>query len=385
MIPDGGLTFQPPITVLNMSGGVSCLTSGNNTCWLMLPKRSTFWTQLDATPQWVLDHITPLRILTKSYFQSADELHDPIPDSALYLPTSRPDISDVTQFRRWFGLSTAFAAQEKHTTALRAERIGKQILFCRDTLFALQRSYLFAMDHTFQEENISYPEDGNVHFMLNKYATDIGYRTHTCLNELQGLRDFLLYYIFEDMYLKNIGIVDGLKMIQANDKFNFGSLLSHMFSNGDPMGPIALMSLYRNVFFHFTGTSNNPLGQAYCFRETESMFGRVPYLIYPLHDDLARLKAIERRAPLGEGTKHDRQKEAERFMKLSNYRDGLEFCYDSFLALLLLSSAIERKVDLASETVTLTDSDILQATVRNSDGTVHHYAKGPDGKLVEGS
>ena len=77
------------------------------------------------------------------------------------------------------------------------------------------------------------------------------------------------------------------------------------------------------------GTKNNPFGQAYCFREASSVFGDIPYLIYPLYDDINRLRSIERGASLDEGTSEQSKDEAKRFMQLANYTDALEFCYDS--------------------------------------------------------
>jgi hypothetical protein len=290
----------------------------------MLPKRSIFWTQIDSTPQIALNFIKPLRILTESVFDSAEAMHDPIPDTSLHISNSRRSGWDIAQVQRWSGLSTAYASQQKYTTALRAERIGKQILFCRDTLFALQRSYLFTMGQNLPQNQISYPHNGTVHFMSDKYSTDIGYRTQSCLNELYALRDFLLYFLFEDMYQKKgIGIRKGLELLRNDDKFHLHSLLSLMLSDTAPIGPIALISLYRNVFFHFMGAKNNPLGQAYCFHEIDSMFGHIPYLIYPLYDNVTRLRAIERGAPLDEGTKDERNIESQRFMQLHRWTRSL--------------------------------------------------------------
>jgi hypothetical protein len=185
------------------------------------------------------------------------------------------------------------------------------------------------------------------------------------------------------IHKKGISIRGGLGLLEQDDKFGLATMLSPMFAETSPMGLIALMSLYRNAFFHFMGTKNNPFGQAYCFREASSVFGDIPYLIYPLYDDINRLRSIERGASLDEGTSEQSKDEAKRFMQLANYTDALEFCYDSFISLLALSSAIEKQVKLASKNVELTDSDILEATFRHSDGTVAHFVKGEDGKLVE--
>jgi hypothetical protein len=368
-----------------MSGGVSCLSSGNGTCWMMSPKLPTFWTQIEiSTLQHDLELITPLRILTKSLFSAPQDMHYPLPETYLLIPTSQGSGFDTQQLRRWFGLSTAYGFQRANTTALRAERIAKQILFCRDTLYTLNRSYKFTMTRNVTSDNISYPTDGTVHFMSDKYAADIDYRTQSCLNELYALRDYLLYFLFEDMYSqKGISIRGGLMLLEQDDKFGLATMLSPMFAETSPMGLIALMSPYRNAFFHFMGTKNNPFGQAYCFREASSVFGDIPYLIYPLYDDINRLRSIERGASLDEGTSEQSKDEAKRFMQLANYTDALEFCYDSFISLLALSSAIEKQVKLASKNVELTDSDILEATFRHSDGTVAHFVKGEDGKLVE--
>jgi hypothetical protein len=204
-IPDWDLTFEPPITVFNLSGGVSCLSSSNGTCWIMSPIRGTFWTQLNrSSPQEDLELITPLRILTKCHYDHAQEIHDSLPRTTLHISSPQGHDFDTQQVHRWFGLSTAYAIQKANTTGLRAERIGKQILFCRDSLYTLSRSYMHSLVNNIGEGNISHGEDGEIHFISNKYALDIGYRTQSCLNELYALRDYLLYFLFEDMYLKKI-------------------------------------------------------------------------------------------------------------------------------------------------------------------------------------
>ena len=173
-----------------------------------------------------------------------------------------------------------------------------------------------------------------------------------------------------------------IKLLQSDDRFSLAPIILPMLAD-DPIGPIRLMSLYRNVFFHYVGTKNNPMGQAFCFRDASSNFGRIPYLIYPLYDDITRLRSIERGAPLDEGTREEQRDEVKRFMQLTHYTDAMDLCYDSFMCLLTLSAEIERCTRVDSRTIVLTDADILEATIQHSDGTAAHFVKGEDGKLVQ--
>lgn len=114
-----------------------------------------------------------------------------------------------------------------------------------------------------------------------------------------------------------------------------------MFSNsGDLL--IDHMSLYRSVAQHCLGATNPVLGDIYQLRVSTEPFGDLPYLIYPLYDDIGKMREIEQGSSKGilEGFPIE---EAKRFFGLGDYRDALEFCYDCFVRLLRIPNCSTMK------------------------------------------
>ena len=74
IIPEGGLNFDPPLRVFNMSGGVSCLVAKSGLCWLMLPSDyGSFWSELKSNTHQIAQ-IKTLRKITYHYFQNVEEM-----------------------------------------------------------------------------------------------------------------------------------------------------------------------------------------------------------------------------------------------------------------------------------------------------------------------
>jgi hypothetical protein len=385
--PDADLSFDPPITVFNLSGGVSCLSGASGTCWLMLPSaQGIFWTALQPfTIPDPLNSLAPLRILTQSHFNSAEELHDPLESTSLFLRNTSGVSFDVEQSNRWTGLSTAYINRRETFKAKRAERIGTQIRFCRNTLDALIKSYRSALTVNLVGTGISHPDDGEIRFTADKHSIDIGYRTQSCLNELYALRDFIMYFLFEDLYGRKISLSKASELLKSDDRFGLAAIITPLINRDSPMGRIALTSLYRNVFFHYTGSQIHPLGPMYCFRECSGPLGFVPYLLYPLYDNIERLKSIERGRITDDDGVDAQREEAIRFMKLSTQTDALELCYDTFVDLLVISKEVEKQIQITSENIVIKDSDILEATLRDADGKVTHFKRNSDGELEKSS
>jgi hypothetical protein len=382
---DVDLSFDPPITVFNLSGGVSCMSGSNGTCWLTLPgPRGVFWTTLQpATAPHPLNYLAPLKILTRTHFNRAEELHDPLESSSLYLANASGISLENEQSARWIGFSIAYRSRRDTLKARWAERIDKQILFCRNTLDALIRSYRSTLTSNLLESEICYPEVGTFRYTENKYSTDIGYRAQSCLNELYALRDLIMSFLFEGLYGQKVSLSRMNDFINSDDRFGFASTILPLFSRDVPIGKIALMSIYRNVFFHYTGPRSGPFGPMYCFRENYGPLGLVPYLVYPLYDDIDRLKLIERGKYLDNDSTEVQKQEAIRFMQLSSHLDVLDLCYECFVILLMISELIEKQIPLKSENVVLTDKDILDLTLHGADGQVKKYKQNKDGKLEQ--
>ena len=170
-------------------------------------------------------------------------------------------------------------------------------------------------------------------------------------------------------------------LFDADDRFGLASLILPAVQNNDPIGLIAKMSLYRNVFFHFIGPTAGPFGASYCFREHLGPTGPIPYVQFPLYDNIEELIKIEKGKTLS--SLKNEHEEAVRFAQLTSHTDALDLCFESLSLLLLISQALESKIALSSEPQVIDAADILELTVTESDGSTKRYRKNETGKLQE--
>jgi hypothetical protein len=382
-IPNEGLSFQPPFRIFNLGGGVGCLSAENSACWLLVPTEDMLvWSDISGlrVPYEILE-LGPLQPITESYFSNIEDLNDPISNVCLSARSGDDQALDVAQAQRWKGLALAYRNRGDGKKATRAERIGAQIIFATNTLHKLVYAYKNTMISQLRESQICDFSCGTFNFYSNKYAMDIGYRTQSCLNELFGLRDFIFYFLFDDLYGESIRLSKAENFLQNNDKFGLADVIIPHIRQQAPIGKLALMSLYRNVFFHYVGPNFGPLGQSYCFREWSGKGWRIPYIVYPLYDNVESLKRLEKGESLWDPNSSAEKEDAMRFMQLERHIDALNFCHESFLTLLRISQAIEECIELESEVQKITEDDIISATMEHSDGSTTRVRRNESGKL----
>jgi hypothetical protein len=381
-LPDEGLSFEPPFSVVGMSGGVSCISANNGTCCLLLPLgKMKFWTDItNSLVPSACRGMGKLKVLTRNVFRDANDLDDQLGIGHLTLLDESARSVDRGQIDRWMGLSVAYRNRNDYRKAIGAERIAKQILFCTRNMEWLARSYRMTLAENLKEDNISCPTDGKFCLVDDKYAAEIGYRVQSCLDCMFALRDFLFSFLYECLYGGTKYSWRKLEScLRDNDRFALASMILPRTCRKEPLGKIAIMSIYRNVFFHYLGPSSGLFQSLYSFREEDTVFGKIPYAIYQLYDNLQVLMSIER----GEQSfgAPDMNEEFERFAKAETYVDALNTCHESLLELVRISESIEKVIELASETYQITPENILSAAFTDEDGNVTRFRKGEDGEL----
>jgi hypothetical protein len=171
------------------------------------------------------------------------------------------------------------------------------------------------------------------------------------------------------------------KRLQSDDRFALAHIILPATSREKPVGQIALMSIYRNAIFHYLGPNSGPLGPIYTIQERDTLLGTLPILKYPLYDNLDYLMSVEKGGCLN--ISGDHKEEAIRFMQSPLQIDALDLCYDTFVLLLRIAHSIELKVGIPSEIQTITDKDIIQAELRDGDGTVRRVRRNDLGELEQ--
>ncbi|MBV9484408.1 hypothetical protein [Bradyrhizobium sp.] len=173
-----------------------------------------------------------------------------------------------------------------------------------------------------------------------------------------------------------------IKALVTTETDGSAQLISHaMFSDaGDRL--LDHMALYRSVAQHCLGATNPIFGDAYQLRLSAGPFGKLLYLIYPLYDDIEKMRAIERGSSIGILERPSKE-ELERFGGLRHYRDALEFCYDCFVRLLKIGEFLRQETGIEPRPITITDKDILELVVTDETGKVTRAKRDQTGRLVE--
>jgi len=265
--------------------------------------------------------------------------------------------------------------------AMLANRVRQQIHIALRRLEKLSFAYRLTYAHAMADPKIS--QRYEISFTSDAYATQLGMEYRACINELYSLRDAIL----AAAYRLRFGRQDGFKMAKLKSavqeslqgtaaKIVFDSMFS---DTGDRL--IDLMSLYRSISLHCLGATNPVVGDVYQLRLSQGVYGKIPYLVYPLYDDVGRMREIERGASKAIFENPDKT-EAQRFMSLPTHRDALEFCFDCFVRLLRMAEAFGAEIGIAPEVATLTDDEILNIVI-TEDGATRRYRKNPDTDRLE--
>jgi hypothetical protein len=174
----------------------------------------------------------------------------------------------------------------------------------------------------------------------DKYSNYLASEYRSCLNELYSLRDAVLAAAFRLNYKRNDPFaIKKLKSLVLSDDSSISTLISQsMFdSSGDHI--IDRISLYRSIAQHCLGATNPVIGDVYRLFISRGPYGELPYLVFPLYDDIEKMRAIEAGSSRGIFEPPPRS-EAERFLGLPSPSDALDFCYDCFVRLLRICEVL---------------------------------------------
>lgn len=377
------VSFTPPLRMHHLSGGVGFLLGQNKLGWIAAPGinplRPVTLRDLNAVPKLFAPY-KKIRVLGRTVYQHADELHDPITDHfVLSATTSEHRCLASNQEHHWSGVSTALHVQERGNEGLLASRVASQIHICTRKLEQLSKAYRTVLSI------VGAPTQPDQHKITNdKYAQHIGTEFRSLLNELYGLRDAVNGAVYRLKYGREEGFrTDRFRRAVEDDKSALAKLISQSMFDGDGDKLIERMSLYRSVALHCLGKNNPIFGDGYQQLIASGPLGDIPYLVWPLYDDIERMREIQRGSSRGILGAFSRE-EAERFLKKEDHLDALEFCFDCFVRLLRIAEQLSSDTALPSRPMIITDDDIIEATFTDEDGNVIRVARdATTGKLVE--
>jgi hypothetical protein len=381
-VPDEGIQFVPPMWVHHLSGGLSLMTSSNKHALLMPSSVGmTFFCQSQrASATAILQGQSGLRHLGSNFFRAAGEMDDAITQHfEISARAQNGSCLATTQSEEWHGVANALHHSERGADALVASRIASQIRTCTARLERLSVAYRAALTDA---KNRS--ETPTTHkFTLNKYASYIGIEYRAALNELYALRDAALVGAYRLRFKQTSPFsMRRMQALVVETSGGCAELILHaMFSDvGDRL--LDQMALYRSVAQHCLGATSPIFGDAYQLCLSSGPFGDLMYVLFPLYDDIEKMRAIERGSSKGI-LERPSQEELERFGRLGNYRDALEFCFDCFVRLLQIIDLIRRESGIEPRQVVITDKEILDLVVTDETGKVTRAKRDDTGRLVE--
>jgi hypothetical protein len=155
------------------------------------------------------------------------------------------------------------------------------------------------------------------------------------------------------------------KAIVLAERKGVGRLIADSMFNADGDLLIDRMSLHRGVGQHCLGKNNPLFGDVYQLRRSRGPLG-LPCLVFPLFDDVGRMRAIEKGSSKGILEPPTRA-EAERFLRKRDL-DALEFLFDCFVRLLRIAKMLADEIGLGLRMMTITDDDIIDAKFTNQAG-----------------
>jgi len=384
--PPDGLSFEPPLELYHLSGGLGLLLASNRLAWLLSPgnnQLNLFSIRSKAKIRSILDEQRNIRFLGRTRFDHADEMHDQVTSNfTIAAQGSGHSCLANSQGMLWSGIANRLHHEKRDSDAILATRIERQIRISLARLERLSVAYRTALLET---ANRPTSDDDRTGLTSDKYAHWLGNEYRSCLNELYSLRDAILsaYYRlrlrkddpFSIRKLKNalVQTIDGAGSMIARSMF--------FESGGDLL--IDHMSLHRSIALHCIGATNPIFGDVYQKRNSLGPFGKIPYLVFPLYDNIEAMRELERGSSKGIFEKAEKA-EAERFLKVSEHRDALEFSYDCFIRLLEICEQMAKEIGVRPKTLAITDKDIIEATLTNSEGKTTRVRRDQTtGKLVE--
>lgn len=376
------ITFEPPIYLYHLSGGLRLLYGSNDICWLM-EHNSSEMIVFPATArdlEEVLQDYSQIRLLGCNKYDQVEELHDIIADNfSLDVTDEQGWCLAFNQHTHWSGVANGLHQEGKIDEALMCNRLSTQIIKSTRRLEKLSRAYGFAFENSKPDRKSLFS------LKSDKYSANIGYEFGSLLDDLYATRDAIGAIVLR-IYFNERGSFSTKKLrtkvMSAPTSPLLAMISESMFSPdaGDML--ISRMSTYRGVALHCMGTSNPVTHDSVLMKSESGRFGEIYRVIYPLYDDLEELKRIEKGEPAL--TLKDRTKEFHRFAMLEHHIDALEFGYDCLVRLLRIAELLAAAVPLASQPLRLTEANILKIEYTDKDGKrVRLRRDDASGKLVE--
>jgi hypothetical protein len=381
-VPDEGLQFVPPMRGHHLTGGLSLLTASNRLGMLFPSMQGIIFFSLlqDAPAESILHGQEGIRHLGTNFFSAADEMTDPVTQLFSISVSARNECCLATaQYVDWYGVANTLHQSNRGADALIATRIASQVRACLNRLERLSIAYRTVLTEAVMKERPSSPST----FTSDKYAVYLGGEYRAMLNELYAMRDAVLAGAFRFRFKRNDPFdMRKIKALMKTETQGLVRLISHsMFSDaGDRL--IEHMALYRSVAQHCLGATNPIFGDVYQLRLSTGPFGSLPYVVFPLYDDIEKMREIERGSSAGV-LERPSVEEVTRFGELGEYRDALEFSYDCFVRLLTISELLRQESGIEPRPVVITDQDILELTVTDATGKVTRARRDQSGRLVE--
>jgi hypothetical protein len=382
LLPDEGLQFTPPMRAYHLTGGLSLLIASNRLAMLMPsePGMVFFSLSQDASVAKLLQGQEGIRHLGTNYFGSAAEMTEPVTkDFAISVDAQNGRCLAVAQSIEWHGTANPLHQLNRGADALVATRIASQVRACLARFERLSVAYRTVLTEVTTRELAPSPS----RFTNDKYAAYLSSEYRAMLNELYAMRDAVLAGAYRLRFERDDPFaIRKIKALVMGETDGSAQLISHsMFSDaGDRL--IDHMALYRSVAQHCLGATNPIFGDVYQLRLSTGPFGGLPYLMYPLYDDIEKMREIERGSS-GGVLERPPIEEVKRFGELGQYRDALEFSYDCFVRLLKISELLRQETGIEPRPVTITDQEILELTVTDETGKVTRAKRDQTGRLVE--
>lgn len=211
-------------------------------------------------------------------------------------------------------------------------------------------------------------------FTSDKYSHYLGSEYRSCLNELYSLRDAILVAMYKVGFKRTDDFtIRKLRTLATNDSKGSARLVFESMFDTSEDALIDQMSLYRSVAQHCLGLNNPVFGDVYRLRVSEGPFGEIPYMVYPLYDNLSVMREIERGSSKGILVPVT-DSEFDRFIQLPRHRDALEFCFDCFERLLRIAELLADEIGFSPRLTTLTEDHILAATLTR-DGEILKFER----------
>jgi hypothetical protein len=225
--------------------------------------------------------------------------------------------------------------------------------------------------------------DEKISFRGDKYSAHLASEFRSVLNELYSLRDAMLAVGYRLAHGQaDPFTMKKVKQIVTAGTSPFDKLVANSMFASDGGGRIERMSLYRSLALHCLGATNPVCGDVYKIARSPGPFGRLNYIVFPLYDDVEKMREIEQGSSKG-ALERPSHEETLRFFQLPKHLDALEFTFDCFRELLLMCEALASEVQIQPQIMTLTDKDILSGTFTDEHGKTTRFRKNAEGQLED--